>query len=353
MSAKRRGRAALPLHRPAPPTPDGGAEARGTGEPGAWPRAGSIAPPGERTWMKSVFHLLVPAHVLLACLMAVIVWVPNLKKVDGCGPFLVALLIMEGLYLFHMVRNAENRRSATDLIMIIWMALLLWEMLTTKLNRMHPVLVPAPENVFQVFSEQYRTLLLNVVSSLELLLTGCVLGISLGVTGGLIVGWTPRLRGVFFPVAQVLTPIPPIVYAPYLVALMPTFRSASALVIFLGIFWPTFLAMIIRVGSIERKILDSAQALNVRGFTMIRRVLWPYVLPSVVANLKITLTTSVMMLVFAEMMGATSGMGYYVINYAHYANYTNVVAGIIVVGVVVTLLSRLVTFVQHKTVPWQ
>lgn len=303
--------------------------------------------------MKRVFPSCILAHVLLACLIAVVVWVPNLKKVQDYQAFLVALGVVECLYAGNVARNSAKRQAATDLVMIVWGLLLVWEVLTSKWNVMHPVLVPAPENVFYVFAEQYKILSLNVVSSLELLLTGFVLGLSLGVFSGLVVGWTPRLRGVFFPVAQVLTPIPPIVYAPYIIALMPTFRSASALVLFLGIFWPTFLNMIIRVGSIERGILDSARALNVRGGTMIRRILWPYVLPSVVASLKITLTTSIMMLVFAEMMGATSGMGYYIINYAHYANYTNVVAGIIVVGIVVTVLSGLVTIVQRRAVKWQ
>ena len=104
-------------------------------------------------------------------------------------------------------------------------------------------------------------LLTGVVSSLELLLIGAILGIGFGVLLGLTVGWIPRLRQLFYPVAQVLTPIPPIVYAPYLVALMPSFRSASALIIFLGIFFPTFLNMIIRVGTIEKEILDSAKAM--------------------------------------------------------------------------------------------
>lgn len=303
--------------------------------------------------MKAAIESCIAAHVLLCVLAGVTVWMPGLKKVVSCGPFLVAILLMELVYLAHMIRGRTDRRAATDIITLVWIFLLLWELLTSKLNRMHPVLVPAPEDVFNVFAEQYQTLLFNVLSSLELLAVGCVFGIILGIFLGLAVGWTPRLRGICFPVAQVLTPIPPVIYAPYLVALMPTFRSASALVIFLGLFWPTFLNMIIRVGSIERTILESARALNVRGLTMITHILWPYVLPGVTANLKIMLTTAVMMLVFAEMMGATSGMGYYIINYAHYANYTNVVAGIIVVGIVVTILNRIVSLIQEKTIKWQ
>ena len=183
------------------------------------------------------------------------------------------------------------------------------------------------------------------------MLVGVLFGIGFGVGLGLPVGWIPAC-GIFYPIANVLTPIPPVVFAPYLIALMPTFRSASAVVIILTIFWPTFLSIIIRVNSIEPRILDSARVLNVSNRTMIRKILLPYVIPSVISGLKVTITTSVMMLTFAEMMGATSGMGFYIINYTHYANYTNVVAGIILVGIVVTVLNWLVNIIQIKTIKW-
>ena len=57
-------------------------------------------------------------------------------------------------------------------------------------------------------------------------------------------------------------------------------------------------------------------------------------------------------LMMAEMYGATSGLGYFVINYTNYANYTNVVAGIIMVGIVVTVLNWLVGMAVRKTVKW-
>jgi NitT/TauT family transport system permease protein len=86
---------------------------------------------------------------------------------------------------------------------------------------------------------------------------------------------------------------------------------------------------------------------------MILNILFPYVLPRVVSGLKVSLTTSVMMLTFAEMMGATKGMGFYIINYTHYANYTNVVAGIIVIGAVVTILNWIVSNIQIRVIKWR
>lgn len=291
------------------------------------------------------------AHLLLICLL-VTIFLPGAKSIETPWAFFAAVIVIEIIFIINMLRHKGQAGYHADLMILIWLVLLAWEIVVTKLNLLHPVLVPSAENVFNVFATQYKVLLTGVVSSLELLLIGAILGIGFGVLLGLTVGWIPRLRQLFYPVAQVLTPIPPIVYAPYLVALMPSFRSASALIIFLGIFFPTFLNMIIRVGAIEKEILDSAKAMALTNWEMVSKILLPYVFPSVISGLKVTLTTSIMLLIFAEMMGATSGMGYYIINYTHYANYTNVVAGIILVGIVVTILNCLVSKIQKQAIKW-
>lgn len=157
----------------------------------------------------------------------------------------------------------------------------------------------------------------------------------------------------FYPIANVLAPIPSVVFAPYVIALMPSFRSASVVVIILGIFWPTFLKTIISVESIDKNIIDSARSLELKSFSMIFEILLPYSIPGIVKGLRVTMTTAVMMLTFAEMMGSTVGMGYYIVNYNTYGNYTKVIAGIMVVAFVVTLLAALVTWIQKKVIRWQ
>lgn len=306
--------------------------------------------------MKKLFNpSFIFSHGLLIVLILMVLH-PGQKNVVSNKALLVGIGIIELLYIYKLCYTYQKKKSLhapSDIIIIVWLLLLTWETLTTQLNLMHPVLVPAPEDVFNVFATQYKVLLKGVISSLELLLIGFLLGLSLGVLLGLPIGWIPRLRDIFYPIANVLAPIPPVVFAPYLIAIMPTFRSASALVILLGIFLPTFLNMIIRVSTIDRRILETAKVLNVDNHTMVLKILLPYVLPSVVASLKVSLTTSIMMLTFAEMMGATKGMGFYIINYTHYANYTNVVAGFIVVGVVVTFLNWFISVIQRKAIKWQ
>ena len=300
-----------------------------------------------KKWNLSV----VISHVLLAALF-VAVLLPGEKKTAPYGAMLCALALMEGAYLYRVMRRPKKLSSASDIMSILWALMLVWEVLVSKLDLCHPVLAPALENIFAVFSEDHLEMGRGILSSLEILLIGVVVGLALGTLLGLICGWHQRLKEVFFPIAGVLAPIPSIV-APYVIAIMPTFRSASVVVILLGIFWPTFLKTIISVESIDKNMVDSARTLELGGFAMIFEVLLPYSMPGIVKGLKVTMTTAVMMLTFAEMMGSTVGMGYYIVNYNTYGNYTKVIAGIMVVGLVVTLLSSLVSVIQKKAIKWQ
>jgi NitT/TauT family transport system permease protein len=174
-----------------------------------------------------------------------------------------------------------------------------------------------------------------------------------GVSLGMVVGWFERPRKALFPIARVISPIPPIIYSPYAMVLLPTFRTASLFIIFSSIFWPVFINTIINVSNVDRKILESAKTLNTRSLPLFFSILLPYCLPRLFTSMSVTLSTSFMVLTAAELVGAKSGLGYYVRFAADFANYTKVVAGIIVIGVVVTVLNKLLMVAQKLVVKWR
>ena len=129
--------------------------------------------------------------------------------------------------------------------------------------------------------------------------------------------------------------------------------AASILVIFLGVFWPNLMAMINFVGSIDPKIIDSAKSVNVRTTTMLYKIILPYSIPTLIDELSLGVTFSFMTLTLAEMIGSSVGMGYLVKKFADFGNYTNVLAGIIFIGIVVTLLNLLINLLKRKAVKWR
>lgn len=285
--------------------------------------------------------------ILLICILT-----PGRRSVDSPVVYICVVTMIELIYIYYLVRN-NHYRKGKNIASILFGFFLIWQVLTTELNLVNEVLFPSPENVFYVFISQGPLIVRGIITSLTLLGVGFALAMFLGVSLGLIVGWVPVLREAVYPITEVISPIPPVVYTPYVIALLPTFSSASVFVIFLGIFWPTFMNMVNSVSSMDKVIIDSAKAMNVSTPTMLFKVILPYALPSIMSGLSVSVSFSFMILTAAEMIGATSGLGFFVQKYSAYSDFTKVLTGIIVIGIVVTVLNRFIEFLTRKVVKWK
>ena len=266
----------------------------------------------------------------------------------------VYVLAMALIWVYYTVKTVVKKgENHPDIAILIYSLFLLWEITFRILGRGNPVLSPPMENVFQVFLNDREFIAEGIGHSLMILFTGFSIALIFGNILGMIVGWVRRLNDDLTPIAKVLSPIPPMVYTPYLIALMPTFTSASIAVIGIGMFWPIFLGMINRVNGMNERIINSAKAMNVSTFTMLFKVILPYSIPSIVGNLKIQISTIFMILIMAEMIGATSGLGFFIKKYSDYADYARVIAGIFVVGTVITVLNVLLNAAEKKLIKWK
>ena len=267
--------------------------------------------------------------------------------------FLAAIALIESLYLARIYREPQRCAALSVITSLVLMLLFAWELAAVNLKIANPILLPPPGEVFEVFADCRALMFKGVFSSLALLGFSMSTALVSGVILGLAVGLNRFQRDIFLPIAKVLSPVPPIIYSPYAVAVMPTFRGAAALIIVLGIFWPTFMGIINRASAMDRRIADSARALGLSHAEMIFHVMLPYLFPGIMSGLHVTLSTSFLLLTMAEMMGASSGLGYFIKNYSDYANYTNVIAGIILIGIVVSLLNALLSFAEKRLVKWK
>lgn len=293
--------------------------------------------------------LLNRANALFLAVLALVFLLPSRRAMDAPWAYVTVLLLAEAIFLSCYIRR--RKKSTLDIASVTFLFLGLWDLMS-RLALTHPVLVPPPENVFYVFVSQRELMVQGIFSSLRLLFFGVGLALLFGVFLGLAVGWIPRLRGAVLPIANVISPIPPLVYTPYVVAVMPTFKIASIFVIFCAVFWPTFQSMINQVSSIDRKIIQSAQVMNVSTPTMLFRVILPYCKPGILAGLTGTIRAALLCLTGAELLGASSGLGYFVKKFSDFADYTKVIAGIILMGIVVTVLVSAIQWLQRKLVKW-
>ena len=294
--------------------------------------------------------LLNRVNVLFLILLGVVFFLPARRELDEPWAYVTVLVLSELLFLVQYAQ--KKKKSALDVGTAAFLLLGVWDVLS-RLNLTHPVLVPPPENVFYVFVDQRVLMIESVFSSLRLMVVSVGIAMILGISLGLLVGWVPRLRGAVMPIAHVISPIPALVTTPYIVAVMPTFQSASIFVISFSVFWPTFQNMVQRVTGIDQKIIQSARVMNVSTPTMLFRIILPYCLPGILSGLTGTMRVALLCLSGAELLGARSGLGFFVKKFSDYANYTQVIAGIILMGIVVTVLTMLIEWVQKKAIKWQ
>ena len=266
--------------------------------------------------------------------------------------FGAVLLIIEAIFIISNGLEKRNR-AQRDIVGFIYAFLFIWEVGVSRLNLLPFAFVPAPENVFYVFIEDYINILEGFRSSMILIILGVFLALFFAVILGTLVGWVPRLTNAIFPVVKAISTVPPLIYTSYIVLIMPTFFLASLTVVFLSVFWGSFMGSINNTAFVEKKVINSAKVLNMKTLPMLFKIIIPFNLPRIINNLPINLATALMTLTAAEMIGASSGMGYYVRVALTYANYTKAIAGIIFIGLVVSILNIIIELIKKKFVTWE
>ena len=294
-------------------------------------------------------------YILLAATLVLGVLIPAGPKqaVHDAGVFFGVLFLLGILFTTELFLHRKNVRATTDLFLVISTILLLWEVLFGNLSLIDPLLFPGPARVFAVFGTDWQLMLYGMAGSLGIMATGYFLALAAAIPLGLCIGWRRRLYDVAYPIAKAVSPIPPTVYLPYAIVLLPSFATASVFLIFIASFWPILVGTIYGVFSVDRRIINSARTLGLSDSQMIRRILLPGAMPSIFSGALIALIMSFISITVAEMIAATSGLGWY-IEYNHqFANYDKVIAGMILISLVVIAVMYIFDRAQKHYLRWQ
>lgn len=273
------------------------------------------------------------------------------KYLYDATPYVVVLIITYVLYLIRLF--STKKKSSSDLIIIIYVFFALWDIAFKTGVITNDIIIPSPEGVFHVFVEKKTEIIDDVFESLSLLFFGFLFGIILGTIFGLLAGWFSRVREVVIPVTNAITLIPPLLFSAYLIVILSNFKSAAIGVIFFAVFWPTLQGTINRVASIDKKVIEAAKVMGVGNVGMLIKVILPYCLPEIIKSISKSLRGAFMCLAGAEMLGINGGVGFFIEKYKSFADYRVVLSGIVVIGVITTVIDMLVTKLEKTLIKWK
>ena len=252
-----------------------------------------------------------------------------------------------------LVTADRARATARDVASILLVVLWAWHLATAEFGIVDPVLIPPPDIVLKLFVSELPTMTAGLKGSLFLLASGYGLALLVGIPLGLVIGWRRRLYHAVTPFTKVLGTIPPVVYIPYAIHFLPSFKTASIIVIFIGAFWPIFINTLAGVANIPGGLIDSARVLCLGQRDMLFRVILPAALPSICTGATLALCFSFLMLTAAEVIGGSSGIGWYVNNFADFADYKRVIVGILFIALVVTVITWITERIEARLLRWR
>lgn len=213
-------------------------------------------------------------------------------------------------------------------------------------------LIPAPPLVLKALVDSLPELWAGTLSSFTILVPGFALAAVAGIVAGLAVGTSRHLENAFLPFAKVAAPIPPTVYIPYAIAILPTFKLSAIFVVFIGAFWPIFQNAVAGAHALEQRYRDNAAILGLTGIEYRLRVVFPAALPHIFSGMAVGLGFSFILLTVAELFGANAGLGRFVQYYADFADYPRMVAGILYTGFVTWLAMSGLDLLRRRALFW-
>jgi NitT/TauT family transport system permease protein len=267
----------------------------------------------------------------------------------------VFVLALEALLIVSsaLLKNIRPIHLIADIIAFVYLFILLWTLFTAKLNLFKASFFPPPGTVAAQILSDRAVMLENIKTSLGIVVQGYIMALVTAIPLGLLLGWNIRSGNAAIYISKFLGSIPPVVYIPYGIALLPTFRSVSVMVIFLASFWPILAGTMSGVLNVGKEIIDSAKSLCVRKVSMLAEIVFPAALPQIFTGCNQGLGVSFILLTSAEMIGGRSGLGYYVKNFSDFGDYKRIVAGVIVIGVVITVITFFFNKLQRYLMRWQ
>lgn len=233
------------------------------------------------------------------------------------------------------------------------LVVVLWQIgVTISQNTILPGPFPVFEGVVELASN--GVLFKHIIASLFRVTWGYFGAVLVGIPAGLCLGWYRRSERAFNPLIQVFRPISPLAWIPIAILWFGVGDMAAVVLIFLASVLPLILSAMNAVHHIPAVHLNAGRNFGLSGTELVRRVIFPAVLPNLVVGLRLALGISWIVVVAAEMIAVNSGLGFLIIDSRNAGNrYDLVIAGMLMIGLIGVGLDAAMRRLENlKSVRW-
>jgi len=250
-------------------------------------------------------------------------------------------------------QRTRRRSLALRLVLPIGIFAAWW--ILTVTNAIPPTTIATPSATWDAFVEllRHQDLIGDVGISVRRALLGLALGAGVGLILGIIVGLYRLGEELLDASMQMLRTVP----YPALIFLFIVWfgvgELSHVLLIALATLFPMYLNTFNGVRNVDRRVVEAARSFGVEGWQLVRRVVVPLAMPSIMTGLRFSAGISVIALVFTESIGASQGIGYLVSQANSLDQIPNLVVCIIIYALIGISADISVRVLEHFSMPWR
>ncbi len=198
------------------------------------------------------------------------------------------------------------RRAIGPLILVAAWAI------STSAGWIDPSILPSPSGLVQGWQQLWaeQALAHQVATSLTRALVGGAVGIILGLVLGTIAGLSKLGEELFDALLQMLRTVPFLALVPLFIVWFGIGEAPKLLLIALATMFPMYLNTYAGVRNVDRKVIEAMRSFGLSGRRLIIEVVLPLALPQIFTGLRFSLGVSVLVLIAAEQINASAGLGY-------------------------------------------
>lgn len=221
-----------------------------------------------------------------------------------------------------------------------------------------PVFLPSPRQVVVAIYNLVvtgfvdATLAEHLGASLTRIFGALAASIAIGIPAGLAIGTSRIGRGILDPVVEFLRPLPPLAYLPLVIIWVGIGEASKITVIALSMLPSIILSTSAGVRGVSKDHVNAARSLGASRRQVLSDVVLPSAVPSILTGIRIALGAGWTTLVAAELVAATSGIGFMIQSAAQFLVTDVVIAGIVVIALVAILLEAIARQIERRLVPW-
>src|SRR5579871_140290 len=230
----------------------------------------------------------------------------------------------------------------------------LWQV-AGSLSLINPVFLPTPLAIVRALLQLASSgaLWQHLAYSVLRIGSGWLIGTMAGIIVGFSIGLSTLARNVGITFISALFPIPKIALLPLLILWLGIGEEPKIATIALGVFFSTAISVYGGVDAVPRNLIRMAQSFNVPFFAIVRRVIWPGALPSILAGFRITASIALLLVVSAEMIGAEYGIGAFVLQAGNLMQTDQLLAGVVILSLFGLAVGWLISRLERRLLHWR